>query len=264
MSNTKTDKPFTLHTDEIKENNPMSNISTGTKSSNVTAGARDSKAMLEQYMSSRKQVSTGAGRLLFALDATASRQHCWNTACRLQAEMFRHVGKGLSVSLAYFRGEKEFKFTNWVTSGEQLVRPMQKLEVLTGNTQIGKVLDHALDVHGKNPIAAVVYVGDAFEENIDKISGLASELGAQGLPVFMFLEGEPGKTQPPTCLASLNPEAAFRLIADKSGGEFFWFGIDSPHAVKQFSDTLNAVAKLAIGDTTAITAAKHAAISYKK
>src|SRR5262249_60431943 len=35
------------------------------------------------------------GRLIFALDATMSRQPMWDTACRLQADMFREgVGIG--------------------------------------------------------------------------------------------------------------------------------------------------------------------------
>jgi hypothetical protein len=215
-------------------------------SSTPTATKRDSKAMLEQYLSTHKQVSSGNGRLLFALDATASRQECWNTACRLQADMFRQAGSGLSVSLAYFRGEAEFRATNWVSSGEALVRPMLKLEVETGFTQIGRVLDYALRTHAEKPISAVTYVGDAFEENIDELSGLASELGAQTLPVFMFLEGKPGDDP--------DAERAFKLIAAKSGGAFFWFGIDSPQDVAQFADALNAVAKLAVGDASAVTA----------
>ena len=31
------------------------------------------------------------GRLIFALDATMSRQPLWDTACRLQADMFREA-----------------------------------------------------------------------------------------------------------------------------------------------------------------------------
>jgi hypothetical protein len=81
------------------------NTPTSAKPSNTpTAAKPDAKAMLAQYMSTRKQVGTGNGRMLFAIDATASRQECWNAACRLQAGMFRNAGKGLSVSLCYFRG----------------------------------------------------------------------------------------------------------------------------------------------------------------
>ena len=55
-----------------------------------------------------KPTATG-GRLIFALDATASRQPTWDTACELQAEMFREVAAigGLSVQLVYYRGIAE-------------------------------------------------------------------------------------------------------------------------------------------------------------
>src|SRR6516165_9316393 len=62
----------------------------------------------------------GTGRLIFALDATASRQPTWDTACQLQAEMFREVsGIGpLDVQLVYYRGpvglpEGECRASRW-------------------------------------------------------------------------------------------------------------------------------------------------------
>src|SRR5688572_12834373 len=59
----------------------------------------------------------GRGRLIFALDATMSRQPTWDTACRLQAEMFDEAGKvgGLEVQLVYFRGYGECRASRWVT-----------------------------------------------------------------------------------------------------------------------------------------------------
>ena len=45
-------------------------------------------------------------RLVFALDATMSRQPTWDLACRVQREMFAAGGHdgGLAVQLVYFRG----------------------------------------------------------------------------------------------------------------------------------------------------------------
>src|SRR5215218_9724455 len=55
------------------------------------------------------------GRLIFALDATMSRQPMWDTACRLQAEMFREAGAigGLDVQLLYYRGLNECRASRW-------------------------------------------------------------------------------------------------------------------------------------------------------
>ena len=45
------------------------------------------------------------GRLIFALDATASREAIWDIAAQLQARMFEEAAKigGLDVELIYFR-----------------------------------------------------------------------------------------------------------------------------------------------------------------
>src|ERR1043165_1360328 len=53
--------------------------------------------------------SGGRGRLIFALDATMSRQPTWDSACALQADMFREAGAcgGLDIRLVYFRGLRE-------------------------------------------------------------------------------------------------------------------------------------------------------------
>jgi len=46
------------------------------------------------------------GRLVFALDATMSRQPTWDMACALQADMFREAGSigSLDIRLVYYRG----------------------------------------------------------------------------------------------------------------------------------------------------------------
>src|ERR1700680_175165 len=85
------------------------------------------------------------GRLVFALDATMSRQPTWDTACRLQAEMFREAAAigGLDVQLVYYRGFGECRASGWVSSGERLARLMSRIECRGGHTQIGKILAHA-------------------------------------------------------------------------------------------------------------------------
>jgi len=71
-----------------------------------------------------------SGRLIFALDATASRQPTWDTACQLQAEMFREValiGK-LSVQLVYYRGLSECRSSRWVSQPEHLAGLMERIQ----------------------------------------------------------------------------------------------------------------------------------------
>ncbi|MEZ7943271.1 MAG: VWA domain-containing protein, partial [Halioglobus sp.] len=65
-------------------------------------------------------------RLLFAVDATASRQPTWNRARQLQQEMFQVSGKvtALAVQLCYFRGFGEFRASRWLTDSAELARLM--------------------------------------------------------------------------------------------------------------------------------------------
>src|SRR2546429_7006930 len=65
------------------------------------------------------------GRLIFALDATMSRQPLWDTACQLQADMFREAAAigGLDVQLVYYRGLSECRASHWVSQAQRL-RPL--------------------------------------------------------------------------------------------------------------------------------------------
>ena len=72
--------------------------------------------------SDRRARARARGGLLFALDATASRQPTWDSACRLQADMFREAAAigGLDVQLAFYRGRDEFRPSQWVSQPERL------------------------------------------------------------------------------------------------------------------------------------------------
>jgi len=182
------------------------------------------------------------GRMMFALDATASREPTWAIARDLQAKMFRQaapVGK-LDVQLVYYRGD-ECRASKWVSSGEQLAHLMNRIDCEGGYTQIGRVLDHALRENEKAAVQALVFIGDAIEEQIETLGAAAGKLGTQGVPIFIFQEGRDAAVR-----------RAFRLLALKSGGAYFEFNPDKPRAVEQLSEQLNAVARLAVGDFEAL------------
>jgi hypothetical protein len=85
------------------------------------------------------------GRLVFALDATMSRQPTWDMACALQADMFREAASlgSLDIRLVYYRGLNECRATGWISDSAQLAKLMSKIDCQGGNTQIGKVLSEA-------------------------------------------------------------------------------------------------------------------------
>ena len=87
------------------------------------------------------------GRLLFAMDATASREPTWDMAARIQGEMFQETAAlgGLEIQLAFYRGFGEFKVSRWTTDEKALLRQMTSVFCLAGETQIGKVLAHVVN-----------------------------------------------------------------------------------------------------------------------
>jgi hypothetical protein len=135
--------------------------------------------------------STRRGRLIFAMDATMSREPTWDMALGLQAEMFaavREVG-GLDVQLVYFRGAGECRASKWVSDPDALARLMTMVQCRGGHTQIEKVLGHARQEAEKGTVSAMVFVGDAMEEAVDDVCAKAGEVALLGVPVFLFQEG---------------------------------------------------------------------------
>lgn len=183
-----------------------------------------------------------AGRLVLALDATMSRQPTWDLACSLQAEMFDAVARagGLDVQLVYFRGFGECRASRFVRDADALKDLMIRIECRGGRTQISKVLSHALKENDRGKVNAVVYIGDAMEEEIDDLADKAGRLGMHGVPVFVFQEG-----QDPAA------ETAFREIARLSKGAWFRFDRSSASAL---SKLLSAVAVFASGGLAALEA----------
>ena len=61
---------------------------------------------------------------------------------------------------------------------------MRAVFCMGGETQIARVLRHALKAAEAQKIGALVFVGDAMEEKLDELCGLAGQLGLRGVPVF--------------------------------------------------------------------------------
>lgn len=180
------------------------------------------------------------GRLVFALDATMSRQPTWDTACMLQADMFREAAAagGLDIQLVYFRGLNECRASGWVAQSEKLAELMSRIDCRGGHTQIGKVLSHARHESAKQRVQALVFVGDAMEEPIDDLCQAAGELGLLGVPVFMFQEG-----------GDPVAEQAYREIARLSHGAYCRFDVG---AANELRELLRAVAAYAAGGRKAL------------
>lgn len=175
-------------------------------------------------------------RLTFVLDATGSRERTWDTAMQLQTQMFEAATKlgSLEVQLIYFRGLHECSHSAWTTDARTMVRLMSKVRCETGPTKIGKALAHVRQEHQRQPISAVVYVGDMMEEDHGKLCDAAI-----GLPkMFVFQEGNDPIAEP-----------TFREIARLTNGAYSRF---EPGAEAKLSELLRAVAAFAVGGVAAL------------
>ena len=207
------------------------------------APKRSSAADVAAFVGKVRSMAPGAGgggRLIFAMDATASREPSWDTACHIQGEMFRETSSlgGLSIQLAYYRGFGEFHAGDWSTDGDALLRQMKRVRCVGGRTQIERVLRHAVAETKDKRVQAVVFVGDMVEEDVDRLCHVAGELGVLGVPVFCFHEG-----------GEVVSARVLQQIAQLTKGAYCRFDASS---AKQLRDLLAAVAVYAAGGRKAL------------
>jgi hypothetical protein len=213
------------------------------KSGNISKSATKSEvdAFLQKVALTPAAAPSGErGRLIFALDATASREPTWDQACQIQGHMFEEAASvgGLDIQMAYYRGFGEFKASDWLSDSDQLVRQMTQVFCLGGQTQIEKVLRHAIAEGNARKVNALVFVGDCMEEGVDELCQLAGELGILRVPTFIFQEGDEH-------IAT----RAFKQIARLTGGAHCRFDASSAN---QLRDLLSAVAVFAAGGRKAL------------
>ncbi len=208
--------------------------------STARAASADIAAFIERAKAVDVRSEVKRGRLIFALDATLSRQPTWDLAQSLQGKMFETTASlgGLDVQLVYFRGFMECRASSFIANGEGLADLMSRISVRGGETQIGKVLQHVRREAQGSAAGALIFVGDAMEENADKLSVLAGEIAVLGVKAFMFQEG-----------ADATAAAAFKEIARLTGGAYAAFDVNAP---KRLSDLLAAAAAYAAGGRLAL------------
>lgn len=200
----------------------------------------DVDSFLKRVAAAPPPPRSGRGRLVFAMDATASREATWTQAQAIHADMFRATRDlgGLDIQLVYYRGFGECRAAKWTSDADRLLAQLRHVQCVGGQTQIGKILSHALAETKKARVHAVVFVGDCMEESVDHLCGMAGELGVMGVPLFVFQEG-----------GDEIAHRAFVQMAKVSGGACCRF---DPSAAGQLRDLLSAVAIFAAGGRAAL------------
>lgn len=205
------------------------------------------KQALSQFLAKTRQLPQRAvsdsqtnSRMIFALDATASRQPSWDRACQLQSEMFLATSNlgGIQLQLCYYRGFNEFHYSPWLQDSAALQRTMNAVQCLGGYTQIERVLTHSLRENSDKAVKAVIIIADAVEEATDRLCEKAGQLGMMKIPIFVFQEGFDKSAK--TC---------FQQLAKLSNGAYANF---DEHSAQQLSELLGAVATYAAGGRSAL------------
>lgn len=214
--------------------------------SEITSFERDPYARFKAAARKVYATAPGRARLIFALDATASRQPTWDLACHLQAQMFDAVEKagGLDVQLVHFRGHMPPSYSGFMGDTNMLKRSMASIRCMAGATQIGGVLSHITVTNKVQPVGAFIYIGDAFEESQQTVVDKAAGAGVKG---FIFHE------DPDTNHTAVGP---FRAMAAATGGVYLPFDESS---LGMLGDLLAGVARYAVGGKALLEKQKDAA-----
>ena len=207
-----------------------------TKLPKITPTAPASARQVDRFLTEAKAVRPrhGTQRLIFAMDATASRAPTWDLACSLHADLFDAAREAhLAVQLVFFRGVDELRASRFSATPDALLRAMSSVRCLGGMTQIVRVIDHAARQAAERPIRGLILVGDSFEEDAARAAAAAGRLALYNVPMFVFQEGT-------------DPRAAtvFRELARVTAGAHLPF---QPGSAAELKGLLRAVAAFAAG-----------------
>jgi hypothetical protein len=214
----------------------------GSENMTKTTPAIPAHADLEKFFA---RVDPARGRLIFAIDATASRQPTWDTAAQLTAQMFGAAASigGIDVQLVYYRGDNECVASRWLSDASSLSAIMSGVMCRSGITKIARVLRHTQKENHRKKVNALVVISDACEEVPAELYAEARKLG--DVPVFMFQEGKDDDVT-----------EIYAEIGSATGGASCRFDAG---AAQILADLLKAVAAFASGGIKALADQNNAA-----
>ncbi len=177
--------------------------------------------------------SDSGPRLIFAVDATASREPAWSAARQVTDALVKALPGALKVALAVHGGGRVHTFTPFTSDPATLRDRAAGVTCQSGLTRLLPILAIGL----KQPdVRVVIYIGDVFEENIDQGRRLTDAMGARGTRLIVLHD---------TADRGARRDAeVFWDLAKRTGGCVLPF--DS-HAPGKLRELLSAVAVYAVG-----------------
>ena len=168
-------------------------------------------------------------RLVFAVDATASRSAAWEAAKQLTDILFEAIPGKLDVALAVHGGGRVHTFTAFTDDAGRLRDMAMGIRCRSGDTRLIDILARAVREKPK----VVVYIGDCFEESQREAVSVAEQLKAQGTRVIFLRDGN-----------DRTVARVFPKLAALTGGAVLPFDLSS---LGRLRELLGAVAVLAVG-----------------
>ena len=184
-------------------------------------------------------------RLIFAIDATASRAAAYEAAKSLTDVLFSAIPGGLDVALAVHGGNRLHTFTDFSSDFSMFRSRAAAISCIAGETRFVEILEKAK----LRKAAVLIYIGDAFEENVSRARAAANALAGR-TRVIILQDGD-----------DHGAGAVFGEIAGITGGAVLPFD----HAATAYlRDLLSAIAILAIcGEEGLSTASSDAAAALR-
>ena len=171
-------------------------------------------------------------RLVFALDATASRERAWAAARQVTDSLFGAAPGGIEVALAVHGGGRMTAFGGFHRDVGALRDEAAGISCEPGPTRMLDIVRESLRRPG---VRAMVYIGDCFEEDESAALALAGSLRLRGTKLVVLQDESSGTT---------SALRVFRAMAGRTGGIVLPFDAGSLDPLR---DALGAVASYVAG-----------------
>jgi hypothetical protein len=200
--------------------------------------ARDLNRLLKEEAAAAQQP-----RLIFAIDATASREPAWEAARQLQDELLVAMPDKLDVALAVHAASRVILFSEFTSNANELRAAAAGVRCAAGLTRLLDILDRVTKLRPAPSV--VLYIGDVFEENHGRAMRLADALLLQGTRVIILHDTSGFQNGARPSEIPILPGDTFGEIAERTGDAVLPFDIS---ALSELRGLLQAVVVLAVGD----------------
>ena len=174
-------------------------------------------------------------RLVFAFDATASREPAWATARQVTDALVRALPGELDVALAVHGGSRLHTFTDFSPDARTLRDRAAGISCVPGFTRMLPILSGSLKRAG---VRVVVYIGDVFEESLGQGRKIADAMAARGIKLIVLHDTSDHSAR--------NHAEIFNDLARRTGGCVLPFDAGAPDKLREL---LAALAVFAVGGT---------------